>query len=258
MLLRALVTAISIAAVSASSAARADSEPATDLVSRPLRPLRGQLWASLTYEADLSHNRGGSRALAPDVSYGVTDDLSVTLSHSARSIARIGSPAGLCLEVCDYRPDYTGNLLAAYAVLRRPGLQLHAQTGLLLRDTSPSKPAALLGAAARWQRGRFAIDSSPYLQLGLANTDRGNRHRLVVPFTFSVQPTCRWSLGLHTGVEGELAVFSDAYHVPFAALVTAAAAPWLHITVEAGFSSIGGPLNTASRRYASLSLGLLL
>lgn len=236
----------------------AEPEPATDLVTSSLRPERGELWAALSYEADLSHNRGGSRALAPDVSYGITDDLSVSLAHSARSIARIGSPAGWCVELCDYRPAYTVNALAAYALGKRDGGQLFAQGGLLVRDTDPWKPAALVGAAGRWQRGRFAVDAAPYLQLGLANTDQGNRHRLVVPVRAWVQPTCRWSLGLHTGVEGELEVFADAYHVPFAGLVTAAATSWLRLSLEVGFSSLGGPLNTASRRFASLALELRL
>jgi hypothetical protein len=256
-----------IAAADATSGAVADAGDApvdqaaaraTDLVSQPLHPRRGQLWAAATLEADLSRNYGGSRAFAPDLAYGITDDTSLSLAHSARSIARIGSPAGLCFDVCDYRPTYAVNALAHHALLRRPGLQLYAEGGLLLRDTDPWKPATLVGAAARWQRGRFALDAAPYLQLGLANTDRGNRHRLVVPVRAWVQPTCRWALGLHTGVEGELAVFSDAYNVPFAALVTAAAAPWLQVSLEAGFASLLGPLNTASRRFASLSLELRL
>ena len=243
---------------SAHDAPTAATADATDLVSQPLHPRRGQLWIAATIEADLSHNRGGSRAIAPDLAYGITDETSLSLAHSARSIARIGSPAGLCYEACDYRPEYTVNALAHHALLRRPGLQLYAAGGFLLRDTDPWKPAALVGAAARWQRPRFPVETAPYLQLGLANTDQGNRHRLVVPVRAWVQPTCRWAIGLHTGIEGELAVFSDAYHGPFAGLVTAAPTPWLQVSLEAGFSSLLGPLNTASRRFVSLSLELHL
>lgn len=252
-LMLARTAAADPAAASAQLAANA-----TDLVSQPLRPRHGQLWIAATLEADLSHNRGGSRAFAPDFSYGITDDTSLSIAHSARSIARIGSPAGLCYEACDFRPEYTVNALAYHALLRRRGLQLYAEGGFLLRDTDPSKPAALLGASSRWQRGRFAIDAAPYLQLGLANTDQGNRHRLVVPLRAWIQPTCRWALGLHSGVEGELAVFSDAYHIPLAALVTASATSWLRVSLEGGFSSLLGPLNTGSRRFASLSLELRL
>lgn len=244
----------------ADPAAETTASPAsaTDLVSQPLRPRRHQLWIAAALEADLSHNRGGSRAFAPDLSYGITDDTSLSIAHSARSIARIGSPAGLCYEACDFRPAYTVNALAYHAVLRRRGLQLYAEGGFLLRDTDPWKPAALLGAAARWQHGRFAVDAAPYLQLGLASTDQGNRHRLVVPLRAWIQPTCRWALGLHSGVEGELAVFSDAYHIPLAALVTASAASRLRVSLEVGFSSLLGPLNTGSRRFASLAFELRL
>ena len=138
--------------------------------------------------------------------------------------------------------------------VRRPGLQLYAQAGLLLRDTDPWKPASLTGLAARWQRGRFAVDAAPYLQLGLASTDQGNRHRVVAPLRLWLQPTCRWALGLSSGVEGELAVFADAYRVPFSGLVSTQLTSWLQLSAEVGFSSLGGPLNTASRRYGSITL----
>ncbi len=258
---RSLARVVAAALLGLSSPAAADVAPAatvtadaTDLVSQPLRPRRGELWLDATIDFDISHNRGGSRAFSPDASFGITDETSISIAHSARSIARIGHPGGVCYEMCDFRPKYTVNALAHHLLLSRPGLQLYAQAGLLIRDTDPWKPASLTGAAARWQRGRFAIDSAPYLQLGLANTDQGNRHRLVVPLRFWVQPTCRWALGILTGVEGELAVFSDAYHLPFAALLTTQLTSWLQLSLEVGFSTLGGPLNTASRRFGSLSL----
>jgi hypothetical protein len=242
-------------------------EPATDLVTAPLRPARHHLWVALGYELDLSSSRGGSRALAPDLTLGLTDDVSLALAHSARSIARIDHPGGLCVTDCDQRPSYAAGLLLQHRLIEarpaagagqpaaaRPGLAVDAQVGLLLRDPDPAKPALLLGAVARWQRGRFAVESAPYLQLGLANRDAGNRHRLVIPLRALVQPTCRWAVGLHSGVNGELAVFGDAYHVPFAFVVRARPLPWLHLSLEGGLASLGGPQNNSRRRFAALTL----
>lgn len=250
------------APVIAPSLAPAD---ATDLVTRPLRPRRGHLWLAVGFEIDFSHSQGGSRALAPDLTWGLTDDLSLALAHSARSIARIDHPGGLCLEACDHRPAYTAGALVQRRIVgssagtsaapgAAPGLQLDALAGLLLRDTDPWKPAALLGVTGRWQRGRFALESEPYLQLGLANRDLGNRHRLVVPLRALVQPTCRWALGLHTGINGELAVFADAYHVPLAAVLRTAITPWLFASVEGGLASLGGPQNNSRRRFAAITI----
>jgi hypothetical protein len=247
----------------------ATAEPATDLVSAPLRPGRHQLWLALGYQLDLSTSRGGARAVAPDVTWGLTEEMSLALAHSARSIARIDHPGGLCVEDCGQRPRYTAALLlqrhllgprpaappAAPAAARGPGgLQLDAQAGLLLRDTDPWKPALLLGVTGRWQLGRFGVESAPYLQLGLANRDQGNRHQLVVPLIALVQPTCRWALGVHSGVHGELAVLADAYHVPMALVVRAQLTSWLRLSVEGGLASLGGPQNNSRRRFAALTL----
>lgn len=241
----------------------ADYEPATDIVSASLYPRRDEWRISLTLDLDMSGHRGGSRALSPDASWGITDETSLTLAHSARSIARIGHPGGACLSSCDFRPSYTVNALVHHALLQPEratqrsapsAFQLYLAGGLLLRDTDPWKPAALLGTSLRWHHGRFAVDAEPYLQLGIANTDRGNRHRLVVPIRLWLQPTCRWALGLFSGVEGELTVFSDAYHVPLALLASTRITPTLTLSVSAGLSTFGGPLNTATRRFAALTL----
>lgn len=261
-------TATGSAAESATAAGSATAtesgyEPATDIVSASLYPRRGEWRVSLTLDLDLSGHRGGSRALSPDASWGITDETSLTLAHSARSIARIGHPGGACISSCDFRPSYTVNALVHHALLQPErstqrsapsSFQLYLAGGFLLRDTDPWKPAALGGASLRWHRGRFAVDAEPYLQLGIANTDRGNRHRLVVPLRLWLQPTCRWALGLFSGVEGELAVFSDAYHVPLALLASTRITSSLSLSLSAGLSTFGGPLNTATRRFAALTL----
>jgi hypothetical protein len=232
---------------------RAAAEP-DDIVGLAPRPSRGQLWLDATVELNLSRQRGGSRAIAPDVWWGVTDRTTVAIAHSARSVARIDDVGGLCVASCDERPRYAVAALLRHRLLARAGWDLGAQAGWLVRDLSPWKPAVLLGATARRQRGRFAVATSPYLQLGVANTDRGNRARLVAPLYLAVQPTCRWSLGLKTGVDGELAVLRDGYRVPVTAEVTARLHAQLLLTVEAGFGSLLGPQNTGFRSLASVSL----
>jgi hypothetical protein len=233
--------------------AAADAPP-DDIVGLPARPQRGELWLDATLEVNLSHQRGGSQAIAPDVSWGITDRTAISIAHSARSIARIDDIGGLCFRTCEERPRYAVGLMAKHGLVATSTIDLSLQGGWLVRDLDPWKPALLLGGGAHWQRGRWAASTTPYLQLGVANTEQGNRHRAVVPVRFSMQPTCKWAVGLHTGIEGELAVFSDAYHVPLAAQVTARLSQQMLVTIEAGFSSLFGPQNTGNRRFATLSL----
>jgi hypothetical protein len=106
---------------------------------------------------------------------------------------------------------------------------------------------------SRWHRGRFGITGDPYLRLGLANRDRGNRAALFVPIWFAVQPTCRWSIALHTGWNSDLAVARDGWHTPLGLVVTARARHDLEVIVEAGFPSLIGPQNQTKERALLLT-----
>ncbi|MEZ4364327.1 MAG: hypothetical protein R3B48_29400 [Kofleriaceae bacterium] len=234
-------------------ASPATAEP-DDLVGLRPRPQRGELWLDTTLELNLSHQRGGSRAIAPDLWWGLSDQTSLGIAHSARSLARIDDLGGLCVLDCAERPRYAVAALVKHGLFETARLDVALQAGALLRDVDPWKPALLVGAAARWRRGRVALSATPYLQLGVANTDLGNRHRVVVPLRATVQPTCGWALGVHTGVEGELAVLRDAYHVPLAASTSARLSERLVVTAEAGFASLLGPQNTGYRSLLTVSL----
>ena len=126
---------------------------------------------------------------------------------------------------------------------------------VLLRDIDPVKPAVTVGALVRWTRGRFGISSDPYLRLGLANRDRGNRAALVVPVWLAIQPTCRWLVALHTGWDGELAVLRDGWHVPVALVVRARATQRIDLGIEAGYRSLFGPQNNYGQSAAIVTIG---
>ena len=89
--------------------------------------------------------------------------------------------------------------------------------------SQPWKPAATFGALASWQRGRWAVTTDPYFQLGLANTDLGNGNELVVPVYVAVQPACGWALALETGYSATPRCGQDGYHIPLALELTARA-----------------------------------
>lgn len=220
----------------------------------PLAPIArasGELAVDVTIETFLAPSqRGEPTSVAYDVWFGATDRLTLGVIHSHRSIDRIDAGAGVCLrrglEDCDRRYGNAG-LDARYRV----GERVAARVRLLVRDVEPWKPAITVGALARW--GPLTID--PYLRLGLANRDRGNRAALVAPVWLAASPG-RFTFALHTGIDGELATWRDGWHVPVGLVVAARATPRIALAVEAGFSSLLGPQNDQKHRSLMITLAL--
>ena len=238
--------------VLAVTTAHADS---TDLVTRPLTLEPRQIHAQLSLEISLYERMvGRPLALAPDIWVGVTKELTVGLIHSSQSVDRIGARATVCLRQSDLLCDgpYQGS---GIDVRYRLSDAVIPRMRLLVRDIDPWKPAVTLGGIARWSRGRFSIRTDPYLRLGLANRDKGNRAAFVLPVWFGVQPTCRWLVEIHSGADGDLAVIEDGWHMPFGLVVTARATEAFDITVEAGATQIYGYQVDAKQRYVMISAG---
>jgi hypothetical protein len=224
-----------------------------DFVARPLVLARGQLEAQLVLDLNLAPGYfGKSTSLAPDVWFGALPELTVGLIHSQPSVDRFAPGATFCIVHQDVgcQSTYHGSGVdARYSVLDGD-VAVAPRLRVLVRELDPVKPAVTLGALVRWTRGRFAIIGDPYLQLGLANTDRGNRHALFLPVTFAVQPLARWELSLRTGFHSDLAVIRDGYHIPIALATRVAAQrdPHVDVGVMLAFASLLGPQNTAKER----------
>ncbi|CAN5876843.1 hypothetical protein BH11MYX2_BH11MYX2_31210 [soil metagenome] len=234
------------------SSAHADPD---DIISRPLTLARGHVEAQLAIEANLAFNRiGQPLSLAPDAWVGITDKLTLGLTHSNSSLDRIASGASFCVQelfpLCN--DTYRGSTIdARFSVLDGP-LAIAPRARLILRDTDPAKPALALGADVRWYRSRFLVESDPYLRLGLYNRDKGNRANLDVPIFLGIQPTCRWLIAFHTGWDSDLAVWRDGWHIPIALLVRARATTNLDVSVEGGLTSAAGPQNNSNQRAIAI------
>lgn len=252
-----------LAAASLALPARpAHAEP-RDLVARPVTLDRGALEAHLVAELSARGGRlGEPLSLAPDAWLGVTPRLTVGVVHSARSLGLLDDGASLCVRRgrapygCDRA--YNGGGVDVRWRWREGAingsLAIAPRARLLVRDVEPWKPAATAGALVRWTRGRFAITADPYLRLGLANRERGNRAALVVPIRLAVQPTCRWLVALHAGWDGELAVLGDGWRGPLGLAVEARAASRLHVAVEGGLRSLVGPQTDLGARTLAIAI----
>ena len=227
-----------------------------DLVARPIVLAPGQLDVELTAEIDAAY--GKPISLAPDAWFGVTPRLTLGIVHSGPAIDRLEPGATFCivssLPGCSqlYRGSGVDALWSAYD---DGALAIAPRARFLLRDVDPWKPALTLGGLARWTRGRWAVWSDPYVQIGLANTSAGNRAALFLPIGVSVQPGCRWSIDARTGFDSDFAVIGDGWYVPAWLGVRARATSHVDVGAAIGFFSALGPQNNATQRAAFLTVG---
>jgi hypothetical protein len=242
------------------------AEP-NDLVARPLVLAEHQVDAELVTEINLAPRQFAEpTSLAPDVWVGVLPQLTVGLIHSDPSVDRFSPGATFCVRTGAFcQHVYRGSGIDALYSVRGGALAVAPRLRFLIRDVDPVKPALTLGALVRWTHGRFAVIGDPYLQLGLANTERGNRHALWLPVTFAVQPMARWELALRTGIDSDLVrylgtdgdrhVATDQWHVPLALATRVRIDAHIDVGAMVGFPSLIGPQNTAKERALFLLFG---
>jgi hypothetical protein len=210
-----------------------------------------QLVVALSTEFDLSGDQvENAIAIAPDVWWGITPRWTIGLIHSNRSLDRIDAGASLCVHECDQLYHDVG-LDVRYAAIA--GVLAPRVRFVMRQLADPAKPALTLGALARWSRGRWSITGDPYVQLGLANRDRGNRSGVVLPVWFAVTPA-HWSVALHTGYFTDVAVWRDGYHIPLGLDASAHATDSILVGAEFGFSSLLGPQNNSKERVLLVTL----
>lgn len=231
---------------------------ATPAAAEPLVLRPDQIEAVLTTEIEVAPNQlAKPTSFAPDVWFGITPTLTIGLIHSNASVSRIGRGASLCFQHTIYGCDRTyhnAGLDLRYA-LRDGPLAVAARGRFLLRDVDPYKPAITAGALLRWSRGRLALMGDPYLRIGIAHTDAGNRTTLFLPVSVSVRPVRRLAAALHTGYDSDLAVWTDGFHIPLALSVRGEVTDSIELGALYGFTSALGPQDTLTRSTLWFWLG---
>ncbi len=227
---------------------------AASVQAEPLVLAHGDVLTRLSIEINAQTRRyARPLSFAPDLWIGVTDRVTVGLIHSSQSVDRIESGATFCVRELASRCEraYRGSGLDLRFAWT-PAVVL--RTRLLVRDVDPVKPAIAVGALLRWTHGRYAVTTDPYLRIGLANCETGNRDALVVPVWLGAQLSSVM-LAVHTGIDSDLAVWRDGWHIPVAVVAEVEPARALTLGIEAGFSSLIGPQNTGDFRAVILYAG---
>ena len=147
-------------------------------------------------------------SLAPDLWYGINDDLTLGLVHSARGATGIfgSSGDGICFtgkkNGCEDGIYDNVGVDARYQLLRKVGISLAGSGGLYVNSFDPFKLALKVGGIARFYKGAFSVELDPNLFFGLTKRSEGagNKEVLAVPATFMYAVTPK------VGVAAQLAL----------------------------------------------------
>jgi len=214
----------------------------------------GKLNVTLTLELDASEDKVAEPiSIAPDLGYGVTDDLTLAVVHSKFALTgfRAVAGGGICLSGSDAGCATAYNNVgteAAYS-LARGQVAFAAVGGLHVVDLDNSLVAAKLGGRARYSRGKLALNSLPSVLIALnkrtdAMGNRLNKDILYVPVQLTYRITRPLLLGLGTGIKGPISGFGDAWQVPIGVAAVYAIDPSLAIGASWTFGQLlGGATN---------------
>jgi hypothetical protein len=177
-----------------------------EVTKRPLTLAAGMLEiGGNTLVVNLSDGSVGDPiSLAPSIHYGVTQELSVGITHQT----------GICVagDLCGKAYNDLG-LEALYALMRGGNFQVAARGGFVLPSLDPFALGLAAGIRARIRAGNIAVVAEPGVYIGLAERDSfGDRLEVPVLLQFQIQP--QTALQVRTGLSGPLEGFGDGKSIP--------------------------------------------
>jgi len=183
---------------------------------------------AMTLEMSLAADTAGVPAsLAPDISAGVTNDLTISLVHSGSAMTgfRGGAGAGFCFTgdgpgKC--KTSYAGGGIEGLYSLTRGTFSSAANGGLLLTSVDPSRYDFKLGFKTKLTLGTTSIVFNPSVWLAL--NDRNDpmaphESQLLLPVGLVQKLTPKFSVGVGSGVRGPLNALGTRYAIPAGVLV---------------------------------------
>jgi hypothetical protein len=236
-----LATTPAIADEAIDSTRREASPPRSPAVASLALPAH-KLSLALTAEIETGAGKLGEPvALAPDVAYGVTRDLTVSLVHSKFAVTgfRAVTGGGFCLGGDAACPHVYNNAGAeALYSLRRGPFAVAAIGGAHAMDFDAGFVDAKLGLRARYAHGRASLLASPSVLIALTErTDamgaRRNKDLLYVPVLASYKLIDPLAIGIGSGVKGSLTQLGSTWEVPLGVVASYAVDP--SITIGASF-----------------------
>jgi hypothetical protein len=236
-----LATLLAVAPIASADQPRPDAPESSELrVDAPVTPppppaavtlRQGVIAGHLAIEISLSS--GGvlkPASIAPDLSYGVTDDFTIGVIHSGSALTGFRGSAGwgVCVKGTDsttelacHTPYTAGGVEALYSIARGSAA-LALDAGLIWSAFEPSVHTDLkLGFKLKMSEGNAFAWFSPNVWLALDDRfDRvvAHEHLLFLPISVWIKPVPPLALGVGTGVKGPLENFGDRMSIPIGVL----------------------------------------
>jgi len=181
----------------------------------------GAVQLAITVETNLSHAAVGSPvSIAPEISYGITKDLTVAIVHSSSQLTgfRGSAGAGVCLGnscpnvYADGGVEVLGNIL-------RGTFALATEVGVLATNTQPWRTDLKLGLRAKAGKRFFATVSPNVFVAVDARHDptAPNKDMLYVPAGVGAKLIPQLTTGIGSGVKGPLYALGSTWSVPLGA-----------------------------------------
>ena len=210
----------------------------------------GALDVSLSVETDLSlRKRFDVVSAAPDLRWGVTDHLTLGLTHSMAGRSVIDSGGGLC-SGCD-EPYSNVFFDLSYNIHDRAQLPAAGRLRLGASAIDPLTTVLSLGATGRFGSRRMWIQLDPALQLGLNRTDQGNENQWNLPLWVAVLVS-RATVFVQTGIVAPAAALGDEHRIPLGIGTMIEITPRWEVGAEIAFPRLLGPLNSERARHGSV------
>lgn len=194
---------------------------------------------------------GDQTSLAPDISIGMSDELTLSFisSSSAMSGFRGSAGSGICISDGCERRLVDGGVEALFNI-HRGTLASALDVGVLASSFGPQHTDLKLGIKSKLNGSHAYLVASPNVWLSL---DDRHSDMLMVPVSGWVKLGDALALGVGSGVKGPLAHLDDTWSVPAGALIQVSPLETLQIGASLVFGkALAGPavMDTGFDAYA--------
>jgi len=182
---------------------------------------QGVVGISLVAEASASSGTLGEPiSIAPDLGFGVTPDLTLSLVHSTFGTTgfRGGAGRGLCLtgEGHGCAHVYDGAGVEALYGLRRGSFSVAANLGAHALSFDAGHHGLKLGFKLRYSVGRVVVISMPSVFVAVTERDSAttpNRDLLWLPTSVAYKLTSELSVAVAAGLKGPIEGFDEGFEI---------------------------------------------
>ncbi len=177
---------------------------------------KGRLSIGVAVEASLNENAVfDPLTIAPDIYYGVTDELQIGLVHSSWARNGFVQPGNsLCIgDACG--DAYNGLALdVVYGFLNNGDMELGAHLQIGFGPLDPLFLDVRAGVKGHWTSGKIGVMFDPYVTFGITETDASNRAGLGIPVGVGYMASEQLMPFLYTGFYGAFEEFGDSWIIP--------------------------------------------